>query len=186
MKKLLALVMALMLALPGIALAEPAEDGEVTFRETYNWEDVDPAMAALADSLGAFVTLEDLGLKMWIPEELAPVEPQGEGTLYAFFSEEMMFGVRIFLEPLPDDVDANDMAALAEYFVSAKAENVASVAAVNGFPCIIYYSGTEECLAFRLDDGSVVTFAFDLQNEDDWSVPLYFQFMYLSIQKADD
>ena len=82
MKKLFAVMLALCL----LCAVAVAEEGNIA-----NWEDIEPNLEAMGLT-GDFVSLEQLGLKIWLPAGLNPVEVSAEdaaaGRLALFMADD--------------------------------------------------------------------------------------------------
>ena len=187
MKKLLALVLVLVMALPVFALAETVEIEQV------DWETISSTLESQAPGIlekGEFVTLDALGLKIWVPNGISAIAPEGEITLYAFYDAELLHGFSVFAEELPEGVESGDFDALYAYLTgNFIGENVAP-SVVNGIACINYTTGDAENglqanLAFFSADGKLVTFVFEPLDYADQEAITAILLMSGSIQQAE-
>ncbi len=186
MKKLLAWALALMLALPVFTLAETEDSGMDTIatdgmldremlrgrfseEEELTWDTVSELLPEVVAN-GAFVSLEELGLKIWIPDDLVMITDAVDGVVCAFYDEELTYGFTVILETLPEDVDTRDLDALAAYFDFYRADAGSAIAHLyNGIPCVEYTLAdcAQGCITFSLDNGMVVTFVYEPSFEQD-------------------
>ena len=164
MKKLIALVLALMLVLPAFAAAEEAAlETAAVETETVKWEET-LSNGALSShvSEGAFVYLDKLGLTMWIPDGLKKQEAE-DPVVYWFTDETGTYGMTVFLEEI-EDVNTADRAALLSY-IREYLDPEASASEINGLYCVNYTLGGEDLLqallTFPAGEGRVLTFVFE-------------------------
>ena len=204
MKKLLAWTLILMLALPMCALAETeaaetdaiATDGMVnmeTLSERFSEEEEELTWETLSERLpevvenGAFFNLEDLGLKIWIPDELVMIVDDTPGVVEAFYQDDLKHGFEVILNALLEEMDP-EIYDIGYLDVSRADEGSSFTSAVNGIPCVLYTldEETRVCAALRLDDGRAVTFLFETPegSGDDWIIKTVL--MITSIQPMDD
>lgn len=177
MKKLIALFVALVLCLGAVnaALAEEAEIPSV-----YWSEKADEAAAREGD----FYTLNNLGLRFWVPAYMTLndlTDEQLEKDYLAFFTNEEQsdFLVITYSE---HDGTIDDM-----YNIVVDAGMEARMAYVNDLPALIYRYVREDgsasnCAAFVSNDGHVLEFVF---TGDDTTFTEDSNFTLYSIQKVD-
>ena len=162
MKKFAALILALALVLTAAAAEEATID-------VVDWEGLisNEGMDAYVEN-GQFYELTDIGLKMWIPSGLQPVE--SEYTPYLFTDEEGLCGVSVFVEEAPEGVDVTDpdqlLACVYELYTGDDTEQ----AIVNGIVCVTYSLGAEDmvqyCVTYGTEDNHLITFVVDGVNAD--------------------
>ncbi len=154
MKKLFAMMMALILALGCAAgLAEGTETREI------NWADVEPAVAEVD---GGFVAMEDLGIQMWLPSVITATEITDElaqqGILYAFAANDGSAGVTVAAQMLPEGYTIEDyIAGMAE----AGATEV-ETGIINGLNCCTFDMADMDasCVLYSYGENSVVLFSY--------------------------
>jgi hypothetical protein len=158
MKKLFALVLALVMALSVTAMAETASVDVVDWDGLISNEGMDAFVAN-----GQFYNLDALGLKIWIPNGIQPVE--SEYTAYLFSDEEGTHGVSVFVEAAPEGLDPTDPDALYAYVVNVVGGEQAAPTVVNGIYCVSYTLGGEDlvqyCMTYGTGDGNLVHFVVD-------------------------
>ena len=171
MKKLLAIVLALVLAL----CAVPALASEL------NWADFEPASANIP---ARFVTIDQVGLKMWVPDALYPVELSeefDEAFIIAYYlTEDGTCGFYVQYK------DVNG-ASLEEYAASLEAVGAKEVASmlVNGMPALSFDLPEDDVtgLAFATQQGYILQFTFFPLSDTDFAVTA--GVMAASIDTAD-
>ena len=188
MKKLLALALLLMLALPVSALAAPIPMGTEAMEtdEGMPWEIISGVFSEIVEN-GAFFVMEDLGLKIWIPDDLVMIVDDGPGVVWSFYNNELTRGFFVVLNALLEEMDPR-MYDIGFLDISRADEGSTFTYAVNGIPCIIYTldEETRVCAALHLDGGQTVTFLFETPegSDDDWIIKTVL--MITSIQPMDD
>ena len=175
MKKLLALVMMLCM-LCTAAVAENAS--EIT------WSDVEPTLAENNQS-GEFVVLDQLGLKVWLPEGLNAVEVSeadaAAGRLALFTDADHTAYLAV------DAIHVDGMT-LDQYYENAlAAEGVSDVEMVtaNGLSAVIYKSEAMDFWSASLVDtnSNIITFVMGPASED--GSQIVFSVIVASIQAAE-
>ena len=192
MKNLLALALALMLALPVSALAAPIPVGTeaVETDEGMPWEIVSGVFSEIVEN-GAFFDLADLGLKIWIPDDLVMIVDDGPGVVWSFYNNELTRGFFVVLNALLEDLDPTVFDTASAYYVdvSGADEGSAFTYACNGIPCVIYTldGETRLCAALHPDGGQAVTFVFEPLEEsgEPWDWEIKIALMIASIQPMD-
>lgn len=172
MKKLFAIVLALVLALSTIpALAESA----------LNWEDVE---ANVSEDDGTFYLIDELGIILWIPVEMNPVELDDKdaeaGLIGVFATEDGSCAVVIqYLNVKADALD--DVVAV---LVESGATDFEEVT-VNGIPCLSFAMPEQDagCLALASDEGDFLMFTFAPISDEVFSIVA--GFIIASIQEAE-
>ncbi len=132
MKKFFALVMTLCL-LCTVALAEQATANEI------NWADVQPVVEA-SGLTGEFVTFENVGVKIWIPEGMTAVEAdQLPENNIGYFQAEDGSAVSVAY------VDMGGME-LSEYANQVAALGIEGIETgkLNGLDCVTYENANED------------------------------------------
>ena len=158
MKKLFALTLALALILSAAATAE-----EVTV-DVVDWEALsaqDGMDAYVAN--GQFYEMPAIGLRMWIPNGLQPVE--SEYTPYLFMDEEGTSGVSVFIEEAPEGLDLMNPDELYAYVLNVVSGDHTTPTVVNGIYCVSYTLGGDDlvqyCLTYGSADGHLIHFVVD-------------------------
>ncbi len=163
MKKLSALVLALALVLSAAALADEVAIDVVDWDGLISNEGMDAYVAN-----GQFYALEALGLKIWIPSGLQPVE--SEYTAYLFTDEEGTSGLSVFIEEAPEGLDPMNPDELYAYVANVMGGEEASPSVVNGIYCVSYKLGGEDlvqyCMTYGAADGHLIHFVVDGVNSE--------------------
>ena len=164
MKKLFALILALAMALSVAAMAEEATVDVVDWNGLIANEGMDAFVAQ-----GDFYAMEAIGLKIWIPNGLQPVE--SDSCAYLFMDEEGTNGISVFVEDAPEGLDATNAEAVLAYVVDAVGGEEASISVVNDITCVAYKLGDEElpqyCTTYGTADGHLVSFVVDGVDSED-------------------
>ena len=175
MKKVLALVMMLCM-LCGVAMAEDAS--------VINWTDVEPQLADMGLT-GDFVVLEQLGLKIWLPEQLKAVEVSEEdaaaGRLALFMDDDQSAYFAV------DAANVEGMT-LDQLFENAKnAENLSGVEMVtmNELNAVVYQSTEMDFWSASLVDtnSNVINFIMGPASEE--GSQMVFSLIMASLQPAE-
>ena len=161
MKKVLALVFALMMMIASVAMAE-----EVEVKQEFNWETVSAteAVKALLPQ-GEFVTLDRYGVTLWLHSSMKPVESTEYTYEYADETGALHFMVKE--EPLPDGVNSTEeLIAYIEKNVADK--GLVTPTKINGLFCMNYTANEGDTAVVTLigSDRTIVSFAFmNMSNE---------------------
>ena len=175
MKKLFALVMMLCL----LCTAAVAEDAS-----TMNWSDVEPTLAENNQS-GEFVVLDQLGLKVWLPEGLNAVEVSeadaAAGRLALFTDADQTAYLAV------DAMNVEGMT-IDQYYENAKAtEGLSDVEmiTVNGLNAVVYKSETMNFWSASLVDtnSNIINFVMGPASEE--GSKLVFSIILASLQIAE-
>ena len=172
MKKLFALLLALCL-LGSVAMAETAA-------KEINWSDVE---AAAAEIPGGFVTIEELGLNIWLPEGYAAqevtAEQQEQGIFALYRAADASGAVGFQYYPIEGDVD---VAAVTSAIPGA---SDAEALVINGLSCINFdiKEVNASCLAFGTQQENLLVITFAPINSEDFAAKA--QIMVASIQNAE-
>ncbi|MBQ3278274.1 MAG: hypothetical protein IJG94_03835 [Clostridia bacterium] len=175
MKKLFALVMMLCL----LCTAAVAEDAS-----TMNWSDVEPTLAENNQS-GEFVVLDQLGLKVWLPEGLNAVEVSeadaAAGRLALFTDADQTAYLAV------DAMNVEGMT-IDQYYENAKAtEGLSDVEmiTVNGLNAVVYKSETMNFWSASLVDtnSNIINFVMGPASEE--GSQLVFSIILASLQIAE-
>ena len=168
MKKLFALMLALCLMLGCTALA----DVEV------NWEDVEDAVEG-----GDFVTIEELGLDIWIPDDYVDMELDESYTSVGYFK---LFGAEdgsgaVAFQYIEAAADVDLLEAVNAIEGASGAESMI----INGLPCVNFdlLEQNASCLAFNTQKGNILVITFAPISSDDFKAKA--QFIMASIQSAE-
>ncbi len=154
MKKLFAMIMALVLALG--CTAALAEEAQVN---TVNWADVESYVAELE---GGFTALQDLGIQMWMPAVIAqtevPADYAAQGMLYAFSTADGTAGFTVTLSVLNEGYTVDD-------FMAAMVESGATeveTGLINGIPCYTFDRADADasCVVYAFGENQVLTFTY--------------------------
>lgn len=127
MKKILCVALMLCLMMTA-ALAETP---------SLNWEDVEPALQA-GGVTGQFYTFENIAVKIWMPEDFAPVELTEEDTdkgVIACFAPDDQSGT---VTVVYVDFDGGSLEDYAAYLATEPDVTEVEMATVNGLPCVTY------------------------------------------------
>ena len=167
MKKLFALILAVLMVLGCVAVAS-AEQAQTL---QLNWEEyaaeIEASEEAKATLAGDFVTMEEIALKLYIPaafEQVELTDEDREAGYIAYFAmgEDMGIGIQY--------VDADGMS-LEEYAQRLTEDGIECTnAVVNGLPAL-GYSFTEDdretaVLAFATEKGYILEIAFAPTNDE--------------------
>lgn len=180
MKKLIALFVALVLCL-GMTTAAFAEDIPTV---SISWEEVEPTVIENGWE-GEFVTLDDIGLKVWLPTALEEIELTDEdledGFIAYFMSEDETLSIGVTVHEAGATFD-DYIAYLQEIEVLAL-----QIVNVNGADFISYTFTNDndvDCNVVSLinDDGDILEFAF---TAGDPEFEVMSAFIVASIQPAD-
>ena len=162
--------LALMLAAVCCAAGEDAQTaaGTETAGAAVAWKTAKAGSEALA-AKGAFASLTEIGVKVWVPDELA-ADAQAAPVVYAYCSqnEDSLLAFTVFAEDLPESVPAGDAGALYTYISNGVADtNSAEAVVINSIPCVRYTIGlrTQDGVTLFGPDGRIVTFVFDGRTE---------------------
>ena len=161
MKKLFALVLVLAMVLSAAAMADETAEATV---DVVDWNGVisNEGMDAFVAN-GDFYSLDALGLKMWIPNGLNPVE--SESSAYLFMDEEGTSGLTVFVEEAPEGLDPMDPDALFAYVHNDVGGVETTPSVVNGIYCVSYKLGDEDlmqyCMTYGSADGHLIHFVAD-------------------------
>ena len=172
MKKLFALLLALCL-LGSVAMAETAA-------KEVSWNDVE---AAAAEVPGGFVTIEELGLNIWLPEGYAAqevTEEQQEQGIFALYRAADASGAVGFqYYPIEGNVDVEAIANA----VPGASEIEALV--INGLSCIGFdlKEQNASCLAFGTQKENLLVITFAPADSADYAAKA--QIMAASIHNAE-
>ena len=163
MKKFFALALALVMVLSVTAMAETVSIDVVDWDELISNEGMDAYVAN-----GDFYALETLGLKIWIPNGLQPVE--SEYCAYLFSDEEGTSGLSVFVEDAPEDLDPTNADELYAYVVNVVGGDDAAPSVVNSIYCVSYTLGGDDlvqyCVTYGAADGHVIHFVVDGVNSE--------------------
>lgn len=183
MKKFISVLLALALCLSVAACAFAEETEEEVL--SLNWEEVEPVITE-AGWEGDFVTLESVGLKLWVPSVLLPVELDEESVeagYIAYFmteDEEAALGVQLYELGMSFD----EVFAMLE-----ETEGVSDlvVAMLNGAQFMTYTYAPEGGIPANVvtlvnDEGYALEFAFTAGDE---GYEIVSGFIAASIQPAD-
>ena len=166
MKKLFALILAVLMVLGCVAVAS-AEQAQTL---QLNWEEyaaeIEASEEAKAALSGDFVTMEEIALKLYIPaafEQVELTDEDREAGYIAYFAmgEDMGIGIQY--------VDADGMS-LEEYAQRLTEDGIECTnAVVNGLPALAY-SFTEDdretaVLAFSTEKGYILEISFVSAND---------------------
>ena len=166
MKKLFALILAVLMVLGCVAVAS-AEQAQTL---QLNWEEyaaeIEASEEAKATLAGDFVTMEEIALKLYIPaafEQVELTDEDREAGYIAYFAmgEDMGIGIQY--------VDADGMS-LEEYAQRLTEDGIECTnAVVNGLPALAY-SFTEDdretaVLAFSTETGYILEISFVPAND---------------------
>ncbi len=166
MKKLFALILAVLMVLGCVAVAS-AEQAQTL---QLNWEEyaaeIEASEEAKATLAGDFVTMEEIALKLYIPaafEQVELTDEDREAGYIAYFAmgEDMGIGIQY--------VDADGMS-LEEYAQRLTEDGIECTnAVVNGLPALAY-SFTEDdretaVLAFSTEKGYILEISFVPAND---------------------
>ena len=167
MKKLFALILAVLMVLGCVAVAS-AEQAQTL---QLNWEEyaaeIEASEEAKATLAGDFVTMEEIALKLYIPaafEQVELTDEDREAGYIAYFTMGEDKGVGI------QYVDADGMS-LEEYAQRLTEDGIECTnAVVNGLPALAY-SFTEDdretaVLAFSTEKGYILEIAFAPTNDE--------------------
>ncbi|MBO4290110.1 MAG: hypothetical protein J5865_08450 [Lachnospiraceae bacterium] len=175
MKKLFALVLSLCL-LGSFALAE---------ENAITWDQVAPAVEASGVE-GDFVTLDQLGLKLWIPAGLLETEFSEEdaaaGRLALYMAEDQSGYLVI------DAVHVDDMT-LDQAVENTKATGMKDVEVVNtnGLTGVSYVNEAADTYSLSLVDtnSNIINFSMGPVSSDPENVKTVFSFIMASLQPAE-
>lgn len=148
MKKMLAIVLALVLALSAV----PALAVDL------NWADVEAAASQIS---GKFANIEEVSLKIWVPDVLMPAELSQEyiddGIIAYYTTDDGNYGFYV------QYVDVNS-ATLEDYAANLPEIGVAEIVSmtVNGLPALSFDLPEDDCacLAFATQKGFILQFTF--------------------------
>lgn len=160
MKKIIAMVMALCM-LCSFALAEDAG----TIKQVSWANDIEPDLE-LTGLTGQFISLEDLGLKVWVPDLLQADElDEGlilQGFKYIFATPDSSAALMISVSDAPGlTLDKAYENAVASTGISEP-----ELAEVNGLPVLTYTNDTANAFAVCLLNGEqMITFSFTPADE---------------------
>ena len=167
MKKLFALMLALSLMLGCAALADDLE---------FNWADYEGQAEG-----GSFVTVEELGLSLWLPDGYADTELTEEaidaGCFKAFFAEDGSGVAFLYVEAqgadLMEAVNAIEGATDPESMI------------VNGLSCVNYDMKEENatCLAFSTEKDNILVIMFGPISDEEYMAKA--RIIMASIQSAE-
>ncbi len=152
MKKIIALVLALVLALSAVgAFAEAAPE-----QVELNWETVEPTLADFGLT-GDFVTFEQIAVKLWVPASMTAVELTQEdidnGFIAYFLDDDQTAQISVVY------VDVSGMS-LEEYAAKLPELGATEIEAVtiNGLPAISYVLEENDCvcIAFATEAGYIL------------------------------
>ncbi len=171
MKKLFALVLALMLAL----------SASVSLANELNWADAEAQVASIEAD---FYTFEDIGLKMWVPAVLKPTELSDsdvEAGYIAFFQTEDetdAVGVQCFA------TEAASLEDLGASLESIGASNI-EYGTLNGLPCVTWdlTEFDSSYVSFLTENGFALQFGFAPMSDAGFAATA--MFMVCSIQAAE-
>lgn len=151
MKKMLAMLLVLVVALCPVVLAE-----EVT---EINWADVEAAAAEIVAS-GEFVTFDEIAVQMWIPTVMPAVELTAEdieaGYIGYFCTEDESAAISVMYVDA-DGMELADYAALLpEYGATEIEEGI-----INGLATLTYTLPEQDtaCVAFATEMGYILEVA---------------------------
>ena len=166
MKKLFALILAVLMVLGCVAVASAEQEQTLEL----NWEEyaaeIEASEEAKATLAGDFVTIEEIALKLYIPaafEQVELTDEDREAGYIAYFAmgEDMGIGIQY--------VDADGMS-LEEYAQRLTEDGIECTnAVVNGLPALAY-SFTEDdretaVLAFSTEKGYILEISFVPAND---------------------
>ncbi|MGM9604194.1 MAG: hypothetical protein ACI3XG_03945 [Faecousia sp.] len=163
MKKLISVLMVLALCLSLVPAALAAETESVI-----TWEEVE-ALIAEEGWEGGFVELPEVGLKIWVPSVLGPVEltqEDVEASYIAYFITEdgsAALGITLYEAGMTEDE-------VLAYLLESGCED-AEIAVINGTNFITYTNVTDEGVVCNVatlvsEDGYALEFAFSAGDED--------------------
>ena len=168
MKKLFALALALCLLCSCTALA----DNEI------NWEQIAP-MFEQSGITGQWYTLNQIAVKIFVPDGFTPVESTDENVIAYFQSEE---GDGICVTYV--NVEGMDLDTYAAKVAEVGATEI-ETGTLNGFPCVTYEVPANKTInaAFTTQAGYILEFAMGPMNDD--SAKIGAGFIMASIQSAE-
>lgn len=159
MKRGFALLMALMLMLGFMGMAAPAEEAQAAVTEL-NWSDVEDAVAQ-SGIAGDFVSIDEVSMRMWLPEVLQPVEltdEHREGGFIAYYATAEGAEQSAVLSVVYVDMGGMEFAEYAEKLAEIEDVSQIEMMRVNGFPCVSYRMEKQDTvtLAFATEAGYVL------------------------------
>ena len=172
MKKLFAIVLALVLALSAIPALAATE---------LNWSDVE---AAVANVDARFVLIEEVSAIMWVPAELQQIELDKEyldaGYIGVFTTEDGSYIVGIQYMDVGGAALSDFVAAMTEVGGAEFEEGI-----VNGIPCLTFSLPEADagCVAIATENGYFLVFTFAPISDEEFATVA--GFMIASIQPME-
>ena len=151
MKKIIALLLAVVMCMSLTAFAETTVENEVI-----TWADMESAVAE-AGLEGEFKTFEDAGAKIWIPTTLLECEltdeDKADGCLGYFMTEDETSAIAVWYMDLEGMSIEDYMAALAEVGATEIEQ-----CTVNGLTCVSYIVTEDDiaCVDYVADNGYIL------------------------------
>ena len=181
MKKWIVIILALLLCVPVCAALSEEEP------LTVNWSDISPILAAYGVD-GEFVTLDSIGLKVFLfpelkVEEISPGDAEA-GLLYDFTVANGKYWLRIVT------VDVGEMTLDAFYEMARKDTSVITNVVqilVDSLPAVTYdyVEGTSTGAVLADVNGRLVNFTLGSETADKNDIALLFAIIFTSIQPAE-
>ena len=147
MKKLLAVIVALML-LASAAIAEaPA----------LSWSDFEPVLEA-GGVTGQFYTFDEIAIKIWLPDGMNAVELTDEDKANGYIGYYMPEDQSATVAVMYVDVNGMSLEEYGNYLTSEAGATEVEVGTVNGFPCVSYKLPEQDTVsvAFTTEAGYVL------------------------------
>ncbi len=147
MKKLLAVIVALML-LASAAIAEaPA----------LSWSDFEPVLEA-GGVTGQFYTFDEIAIKIWLPDGMNAVELTDEDKANGYIGYYMPEDQSATVAVMYVDVNGMSLEEYGSYLSSEAGATEVEVGTVNGFPCVSYKLPEQDTVsvAFTTEAGYVL------------------------------
>jgi len=166
---------------PEIETPEPQELGENELVWDMGLEEIEEYGLE-----GSFITFDEIGLKMWLPDILAPAEIPAEQP-----NQDIFLG---YYETDAGDSYASVVFQPSEITLEDYKELLGSLGdliedadeyVINGIPCLVYFipSGDSMCVSTIIEGQGLAEFAFAPVSEEEFGV--YSELMAISIQPAD-
>ena len=145
MKKILCALLMLCLLVPA-ALAEEAA--------VLNWETVVPVLEA-GNVTGQFYTFDEIAIKIWLPDGMAPVELTEEDKANGYIGYFMPEDQSAQMAVMYVDTNGASLEEYAQYLAGESDVTEVEAGTVNGLPCVSYKLPKQDsvCVTFATEAG---------------------------------